>query len=139
MWNAEGMTAGQISRALGEPLVSRNSIIGIVSRRGWTRNPILKEQNTTLQNHRQAALMRANRSPAVKAALQPPRKPADGVSEVLATDVARVPLMALTASSCRWTDCEGEEWLFCGAVKVPGLPYCRTHAQRSYQPSRVRA
>ena len=40
----------------------------------------------------------------------------------------------LTASCCRWpvNDPLDPDFHFCGDDKIPGLPYCETHARRAF-------
>ena len=133
---------GESSGVIGKHLhMTRNAVIGIVHRRGWQHyhaSPVklpYPEREAKVAR-RKPRIMPTERLEQPPRPLGSPRKP---IEPLPASTLPLVPLMALTASSCRWTDCEGEEWLFCGAVKVPGLPYCRVHAARSYSPSKVRA
>lgn len=49
---------------------------------------------------------------------------------------ARVKLVDLTNSSCRWPlgDPHAPDFGFCPHQKVPGLPYCAGHSARAYAP-----
>jgi hypothetical protein len=45
---------------------------------------------------------------------------------------------AFGARSCKWaTNGDGDEhgFLFCGAIKLPGLPYCKAHAEVAFRAS----
>ena len=48
----------------------------------------------------------------------------------------RIPLVALTDSTCRWPlgDPEAGDFAFCGLPALPRKPYCEDHAKLAYQP-----
>ena len=48
----------------------------------------------------------------------------------------RLPLVALTDSTCRWPlgDPEAGDFAFCGLPALPRKPYCEDHAKLAYQP-----
>ena len=48
----------------------------------------------------------------------------------------RIPLVALTESTCRWPlgDPEAGDFAFCGLPALPRKPYCTDHAKLAYQP-----
>ena len=50
-----------------------------------------------------------------------------------AADVAKVAFADLLPHHCRWPVGEPTTG-FCGCDKVPGLPYCKAHAARAYNP-----
>lgn len=52
----------------------------------------------------------------------------------------RKTVVTLEKDDCRWPigDPQHADFHFCGAEKVPGLPYCGQHAARAYQPPKTR-
>lgn len=64
-----------------------------------------------------------------------PKEPLPKASEA---DVARVSFADLRDEHCKWipgspADAGTNKPMFCGAERVPGLPYCRAHAARAYR------
>ena len=96
---------GESSGVIGKHLhMTRNSVIGIVHRRGWQALP-RKPRQTPLSR----AGVERDPSQAIMTYLaleQPPRpqRRSKPIEPLPASTLPLVPLMALTASSCRWTD-----------------------------------
>ncbi len=104
-----------------------------------------------------AAELKAGKSAATKSlagapARKPPRATGSGASAALdchASGAAvpgqdaspmreplRIPLVALTDSTCRWPlgDPDAGDFAFCGLPALPRKPYCTDHAKLAYQP-----
>lgn len=124
------------SQIAGEIGVTRNAVIGKLSRLGLSRPqgdtgsrrpPVPRGPRRTGQS-RILRLLRAEAAPL----------PSD---EQAGSDRQRCSLLELSPQNCRWpigrpgTDDFG----FCGNDPVAGLPYCPGHARLAYQPSARRA
>ena len=156
LW-AEGMTASQISAALGG--VTRNAVIGKIHRLGLsgrtkpasdgpaaavldTVEDVLPPVTETVAEATPAQPEPPPPAPAVRIEEEPVR-PAPVVrhvmpkSEVVVPFVERTTIMTLTANACRWPigDPGSEGFHFCGKRSQPGRPYCTEPARIAYQPS----
>jgi GcrA cell cycle regulator len=113
LWG-EGKTAAEIAQALGG--VTRNAVIG-------------KAHRLKLSNR--VSPIQQNKKP-IAAAPRPERK-----IEVPVFDKNRelIDMLDLKPRECRWPlgDPREENFGFCGAAGVPGLPYCADHAKAAYQ------
>lgn len=118
LWG-EGKTAAEIAKELGG--VTRNAVIG-------------KAHRLKLSNR--VSPIQQNKKPApVKAAPQS-SAPAKKVQKSSDQDNRKgIPLMALKANQCRWPfgDPQDDNFGFCGADCIAGLPYCAEHAKMAYQ------
>ncbi len=158
LW-AEGMTASQISAALGG--VTRNAVIGKIHRLGLSGRtkssgdgaavaaaPEMVEETLPPVNQTGAAPAPVQPEPVAAAPVpprveEPPARPAPVIrpampkSEVVVPFVERTTIMTLTANACRWPigDPGSEGFHFCGKRSQPGIPYCTEHARIAYQPS----
>jgi GcrA cell cycle regulator len=127
-----GHTCSQIAGEIG---VSRNAVIGKISRLGLTRPPGEAghrrqpgpQERTRRSLHRVLKLMRA--------AAEPP------VEEAPGSDGRRTTLFELSARNCRWPigSPGADDFGFCGNEPVAGLPYCPRHAGMAYQSTARRA
>ena len=120
LWG-EGKTAAEIAKELGG--VTRNAVIG-------------KAHRLKLSNR--VSPIQQNKKPAPKVQpAQPVEKKAQKVEPVQTqdNDRPRVALIDLKAGQCRWAcgDPREEDFGFCGAKALPGLPYCAEHAKVAYQ------
>ncbi|MCB1651269.1 MAG: gcrA cell cycle regulator family protein [Alphaproteobacteria bacterium] len=124
LWG-EGKTAAEIAKELGG--VTRNAVIG-------------KAHRLKLSNR--VSPIQQNKKPAVKAPVTTKpvleKKAAPAVVVRAASNESRrpkVPLIDLKANECRWADGDPreEDFGFCGARALPGLPYCTEHAKIAYQ------
>ena len=126
LW-AEGLSASQIARALGD--VTRNAVIGKVHRLG------LSGRATTTRVDR----------PRTVAVRRPPR-PRLIVPQAETVEEAKLPtgefatVMTVKEGMCKWPigDPSSDEFHFCGNPTSGGLPYCAAHARMAYQPSQSR-
>jgi GcrA cell cycle regulator len=148
LWQ-EGLSASQIAGRLGG--VTRNAVIGKVHRLGLAG----RATTTRMKSHRPRRIPAAPRPrPPQKTSRfnAPPLSPlrelyrAEGegwtppVEEVVIPLHERKTLNQLTESCCRWPigDPQDADFHFCARKKVPGLPYCETHARRAFQPPQAR-
>jgi len=128
MW-AEGLSASQIARALGE--VTRNAVIGKVHRLGLAGR---------------ATAPRVERPrPAPAPRLHVPRVSVMRAEPVVEEPLEPMPENAVTvadlsASVCRWPigDPAQSDFRFCGRKAKAGAPYCEAHVRMAYQPAQSR-
>lgn len=124
-------SAAEIAKILGEG-VSRNAVIGKAHRLNLSAGK--KPANTSISTIRERA-----RSAAKKEKRAPRRAPR-------ATKPARelppepqslnLSLLELTDKTCRYPHGDPQDkdnFSFCGAPSLPGLPYCAHHAAVAYQ------
>ncbi len=148
LWN-EGLSASQVAAELGTG-VTRNAVIGKIHRLG-----LAERAKTPSAPRPRAAKAPRSQQPAARTsshsvmgnvalALSPrlivaaaPRIEED----VVVPMSARVTLMELRESMCRWPmgDPTASEFRFCGARSPGGSgPYCNHHASIAYQPAQDR-
>lgn len=148
LW-AEGLSASQIAGRLGG--VTRNAVIGKVHRLGLSGRATTSRIKSHRARPRTAAPVTVKRA-AVKSRFATVGNPS--VRSLFAVDSVYMPpveeveipaserktIQALTESSCRWPigDPQSADFHFCNKNKVPGLPYCETHARRAFQPPQPR-
>lgn len=140
LWG-DGLSASQIASELGG--VTRNGVIGKLHRLG------LSKTYTPRTEARQAnpkPKRKRSRNPQYK---KPPTPTALEVAEEnyrAAIEATELPpevspfactLVDLNENTCRWPygDPATEEFRFCGAKPLEGLPYCGPHARQAYQPA----
>ncbi len=145
LWN-EGLSASQVAAELG-PGVTRNAVIGKIHRLGLaerakapcaprpraakiprTQQPAARTQSAPVMG---SLALSFDTRPVVAALPRPQQK------EVVIPLSARVTLMDLRESMCRWPmgDPAASEFRFCGAKSPAGSgPYCAHHASIAYQP-----
>lgn len=150
LW-ADGKSASEISRVLWDRLgfyASRNAVIGKVHRLRLPARARRDGPKTTKawsrKGARKAAAVLAAASVAGRRAKPPARvtRPAKLPKPKAIPPEAPTPmnltLMDLTSRTCKWPVNDpprGEPFLFCGAVKEPGIePYCPYHARLATGP-----
>lgn len=120
LWG-EGKTAAEIAKELGS--VTRNAVIGKAHRLKLSNRVSPIQQN------------------AKKPAPTPAKKPEKKVKvvqekyEETLPDEKGVSMEELGAGNCRWPlgDPRDENFSFCGAGALSGLPYCARHTKLAYQ------
>jgi GcrA cell cycle regulator len=125
-----GLTCREIAAHIG---VSRNAVIGKLTRLGLTRGPTGAEQ------HLQATTKeRAPRSAPRAQYRMLQMVYADGQPAADAPIASANPcsLFELSKERCRWPiSTPGEEGIcFCGNTPLKGLPYCPGHTRLAYKP-----
>ncbi len=120
LWG-EGKTAAEIASALGN--VTRNAVIG-------------KAHRLKLSNR--VSPIQQNKKPLPTPANMPgkmDRRPVESVASVLAEQGKGIKLTDLESHMCRWPfgDPRDENFGFCGASKMSGVPYCEEHTKVAYQ------
>lgn len=144
---ADGLSSSQIAAELGGGL-TRNSIIGKVNRLGLTRD-----------NHPSSAHWRDGRTrrkpiPASKPRIAPTKsthhtrvaawrmapveEPAAPIDDNAIPIAQRKTLLELENHHCRWPLGDGPAEFFCAHPSADlniGIPYCRIHGARAYQPN----
>lgn len=121
LWG-EGKTAAEIAKELGG--VTRNAVIG-------------KAHRLKLSNR--VSPIQQNKKPAnISTKPEKKAKPAAKVEKeknVLPEVKGGVKLIDLGPGMCRWPngDPRDDDFGFCGAQAVPGIPYCAAHAKIAYQ------
>ena len=118
LWG-EGKTAAEIAKELGG--VTRNAVIG-------------KAHRLKLSNR--VSPIQQNKKPAPVKTAPPVQAPERKIQKTEIQDNREgIPLMDLKPNACRWPfgDPQDENFGFCGADCIPGLPYCAEHAKIAYQ------
>lgn len=136
LWG-EGLSASQCALQLGKPWMTRNAVIGKVTRLGLPGRKVAVRRPANDRWNTEDRRMERGDTPfkqAVKAIK--PNWRAEPLPDVPATDIAQVALAELQEHHCRWPigDPKHANFGFCGCKKVPGLPYCNAHARRAYTP-----
>ena len=135
LW-AEGFSCSQIAMRLGR--VSRNAVIGKVSRLGLADRVTVvskKGQRPSINSRPRITPDRA-RFPSFDADT---KSLASVEARSAKDDIGRVTFDELAESHCRYVVGDVRTaYKFCGAEKVPGLPYCGDHAARCYAQPQMR-
>ena len=134
LW-ADGFSAGEISKLITG--VTRNAVIGKVHRLGLSGRATSKRSKPKPRRtpDRKPQQPKARKSlwqthlEALPADLPPP-----AVVEAPIPLHQRRTVKTLEANDCRWPigDPQEADFHFCGAKKLPGLPYCECHARRAF-------
>jgi GcrA cell cycle regulator len=127
LW-AEGLSASQIARALGD--VTRNAVIGKVHRLGLAGRANPTHDRPRLPMAPKARTLR-NAMPAAPVVEEDPLTLEDGNF---------VTVLTISDRMCRWPigDPSATEFHFCGRNPKTGSPYCEAHARKAYQPPQAR-
>lgn len=143
LWG-EGLSASQIAGRLGG--VSRNAVIGKVHRLGLSGRA--QTRHKPAQTRRRIGTIKRPPKQRIASGGNPAFRalytegdgyvPIDEDKDIAVED--RVKLVDLTECSCRFPigDPQSPDFGFCNREKVPGLPYCKEHAQRAFQPPQAR-
>jgi GcrA cell cycle regulator len=125
-----GLTCREIAASIG---VSRNAVIGKLSRLQLTRGPAPAEPRPT-----KAARERSRKSvPRLQyQVLQAVYEHAQPFQEEPIISDNRCSLLELSNERCRWpiSTPGAEDFCFCGNTPVQGMPYCAGHTRLAYRP-----
>lgn len=142
LWD-EGLTMSQIQREINAvygTTLTRSALCGKRLRMG------LPTRHGRQVHKRPAAMAPPERTKQRRPVGDLPTSPIeDPPIEAQAYDARRTQAGLLSVAElenhhCRWPigNTHGTGLIFCGADKVPGLPYCRHHAGRAYRAPQVR-
>jgi GcrA cell cycle regulator len=128
-----GLTCSRIAAEIG---VSRNAVIGKMSRLGLSRRqraaptPEEKPKRTAWRTRNLARILARAQ---ILTELVPAQASAGNTVAIL--DGRGCSLFELTAGQCRWpiNDPGAPDFCFCGSARVEGLPYCVGHVRRAYK------
>jgi GcrA cell cycle regulator len=126
----DGLSCREIAAHIG---VSRNAVIGKLTRLGLTRGP------TNIEQHLQAAPKQrgAKSVPRVQyRMLQVVYENAQPAVDAPVASERPCSLLELSKERCRWPiSAPGEDgFCFCGNTPLKGLPYCAGHTRLAYKP-----
>lgn len=130
-----GLSCREIAAHIG---VSRNAVIGKLTRLGLTRGP------TNIERQLQAGTRERNPRSVPRAQyrmLQVVYANGEPALDAPITSERPCSLLELSKESCRWPiNTPGEEGIsFCGNTPLKGMPYCAGHTRLAYKPgSRLR-
>ncbi len=144
---AGGLSASQVAAGLAVEFnisATRNAVIGVIHRNGWSRGDGAYKSNS-LPGRRAAAAKRVLSAPRfVPPQLRsgglvggggevPPALPMPKGDDPADYDKLYT-LVELETHQCKWPVGEPRDpsFGFCGAKRVPGLPYCQGHAARAF-------
>ncbi|MGH6643033.1 MAG: GcrA family cell cycle regulator [Bradyrhizobium sp.] len=124
-----GLSCREIAAQIG---VSRNAVIGKLTRLGLTRGP------TNIEQHLQATTKaRAKSVPRAQyRMLQAVYATGQPAIDAPITSERPCSLLELSHEHCRWPiSTPGEDgFCFCGNTPLKGLPYCAGHTRLAYKP-----
>ena len=124
---AAGLTCRQIAAEIG---VSRNAVIGKLSRLGLTRDkpPGGEPRSKRPRERRGRSVPRLQFEMLRQVYEEAP------ISELTVISEHRCTLFELTKERCRWpVNAETEAFSFCGNTPLAGLPYCQGHTRLAYR------
>ena len=125
---AAGLTCRQIAAEIG---VSRNAVIGKLSRLGLTRDkpPGCGEARAKRPRER-----RGRSVPRLQYDMLREVYDEAAFTETPIESAHRCSLFELSKERCRWpVNAEAEEFSFCGNTPLAGLPYCQGHTRLAYR------
>jgi GcrA cell cycle regulator len=127
---AAGLTCREIAADIG---VSRNAVIGKLSRLNLTRGPKREERRIEARAARGLnALARLQQEMLVEIYAEAGDMPPPGIDEA-----NRCSLLELDENRCRWpiSTPGAEDFCFCGNTAPDGQPYCAGHSRLAYRPA----
>ncbi len=124
---AAGLTCRQIAAEIG---VSRNAVIGKLSRLGLTRDkPPGSDARPKKPRER-----RGRSVPRLQYEMLRQVYDEAAFTEALVVSEHRCSLFELSKERCRWpVNAEAEEFSFCGNTPLAGMPYCSGHTRLAYR------
>ena len=140
LW-AEGLSASQIATKLGG--VTRNAVIGKVHRLGLSGRVKPKAKSKAKLSTSRTATSARKRAVSVKRRTAPRPAPTPPPPPLEARPLPSgefATILTITEYLCKWPlgDPTSNDFRFCGRGTDKGEPYCKSHAQLAYQPSRRR-
>jgi len=128
---AAGLTCREIAADIG---VSRNAVIGKLSRLNLTRGPKREERRVEARAARSLntlARVQQEMLAGVYAEAGLPDRPRPQID-----DANRCSLLELDESRCRWpiSTPGADDFCFCGNAAPDGQPYCAGHSRLAYRP-----
>lgn len=135
---AKGLSGLQIAIELGAP--SRNAVISLIHRSGWTGPNSRGSSNQPPTNKRKVPRKTQFnfKSPQTQANTQVETPPIDPTAptqyDVSFADTGPKILMELQAHDCRYPigDPRKPDFCFCAATQFVGSPYCAQHTRIAY-------
>jgi GcrA cell cycle regulator len=138
LWG-EGLTTAEIGKRLG---ISKNAVVGKAHRLHLPARPSPIKRTGPRPAVYRPATPRQPSAPRAPQAPREPRAPSQSAQTSAAAlralanqpSAKRLPMMALSASTCRWPigDPGDNEFHFCGERSLDGKPYCSAHASIAY-------
>ena len=132
----QGLSAAQIAEQIGHGL-TRNAVIGKLSRLNLTRGPKREERRNDGQRNGGARIVKAV-----------PRLQYEMLATIYGEqdarlayepidDANRCSLLDLTENRCRWpiSTPGADDFCFCGNASPDGQPYCQGHSRLAYRPN----
>jgi GcrA cell cycle regulator len=127
---AAGLTCRQIAAEIG---VSRNAVIGKLSRLGLTRDkpPGGGEPRQKRPRERRGRSVPRLQYEMLRQVYDEAAVPLSGAAVV---SEHRCTLFELSKERCRWpVNAEAEDFSFCGNTPMAGMPYCSGHTRLAYR------
>lgn len=125
---AAGLTCRQIAAEIG---VSRNAVIGKLSRLGLTRD---KPPGSAPRSKRPRGERRGRSVPRLHYEMLRAVYDEEPVTEAAVISERRCSLFELSKERCRWpVNGDAEEFAFCGNTPLAGAPYCVGHTRLAYR------
>jgi len=123
-----GLSCSQIAAYIG---VSRNAVIGKLTRLGLTRGPASAEPRTATAKPR-AANSPPRQQYQILQAVYTNRQP---VCDAPIASERPCSLYELSKQRCRWpiSTPGAKDFCFCGNMPLDGLPYCAGHTRLAYR------
>jgi GcrA cell cycle regulator len=124
----EGLSCRAIAASIG---VSRNAVIGKLTRLGLTRGPASTEPRTTTAKPRAAKSNPRQQYQLLQVVYENGQPVGDG--PVASTRPCS--LFELSEERCRWpiSTPGAEDFCFCGNIPLDGAPYCEGHSRLAYR------
>jgi GcrA cell cycle regulator len=124
----DGLSCREIAVSIG---VSRNAVIGKLTRLGLTRGPTQTEQRLQKTTKARASKSDPRLQFRMLQALYEGEPPIDAP---IATE-RRCSLLELNNERCRWpiSTPGAKDFCFCGNEPLDGLPYCSGHTRLAYR------
>lgn len=131
MWDY-GRSATEIANHLRG--VTRSAVLGKLHRLGAKKRPAYEPSSIIGKRIRKRARERRERHTQPRTGWR--FLPVEPLPPEEAAPATPVKLLDLERDMCRWPhgDPKSAAFGFCGAKRLPNLPYCRCHAEKAYRP-----